>query len=235
MKTTLLFLGFLGAALLLQGCSGNALYSDEELTWQDSRFVRGKVITTYDISFDDSIETVLVLIHGDGAEFMTHRVIAPKSLNLEGSVWNAYSGDIVDIYRGKGGEWDDMQTLGSLEEDYQNALPAHRPQVLGVVCRDGEEGCEMNNSPQTTIGFGRKMHDATDYRGVVAESKQTIYPIEIPAGLTFGLVDYTSHYAKNGISADYEEPPEEQQQPHEDRCTGVLHRLTFGLHGRCGL
>ena len=121
------------------------------------------------------------------------------------------------------------------EKHLQNAVPAHRPQVLGVVCRDGEEGCEINTTPQTTIGFGRKMHDANDYRGVVAEAKQKIYPQEIPAGLTYGLVDYTSHYAKEGISAEVEEPPEEQQQPHEDRCGGALHRLTLGLHGRCGL
>ena len=232
MKTTLLFLGFLGAALLLQGC-GSSLYSNEELQWQNSRLIRGKVIAKY--NFDDSMELVMILVHGDGFEMATRLAIAPKSLNLEGSVWNAYSGDIVDIYGGKGDEWDGTDWVVTAKKDFKNAAPHHRPQVLGVVCRDGEEGCEMNDSPQTTIGFGRKMHDANDYRGVEAESKQTIYPQEIPAGLTFGLVDYTSHYAKNGISAEVEDPPEEQQQPHEDRCTGVLHRLTFGLHGRCGL
>ena len=234
MKATLLFLGFLGAALLLQGC-GSSLYSNEEMQWQDSRLVRGKVISTQDASFNDSMEIVLVLTHADGFEFATEMAVVPKSLNLEGSSFNMYSGDIVDIYTGKGPEWDDMQLISTYEKSYQNADPAFRPQVLGIVCRDGEEGCEVNTSPQTTIGFGRKMHDANDYRGVEAESKQTIYPQEIPAGLTFGLVDYTSHYAKNGISADYEEPPEEQQQPHEDRCGGALHRLTLGLHGRCGL
>ena len=229
MKTTLLFLGFLGAALLLQGCSGSALYTDEEMQWQDSRFMRGKVTATYDVSFDDSMEHVQVAVHADGWEMAFQHVLAPKSLNLEGSF--GYSGDIVDIYTGKGTEWDDIILRSTREEHLQNTDRAHQPQVLGVVCRD----CEINKTPQTTIGFGRKMHDANDYRGVVAESKQKIYPQEIPAGLTYGLVDYTSHYAKNGISADYEEPPEEQQQPHEDRCGGALHRLTLGLHGRCGL
>ena len=234
MKTTLLFLGFLGAALLLQGCSGSALYTDEEMQWQDSRLMRGKVIGTHDVSFDDSMEHVQVLVHGDGWEQAYQLVLAPKSLNIEGSTW-MYSGDIVDIYTGKGTEWDDTILTSTHEKHLQNAVPAHRPQVLGIVCRDGEEGCEINKTPQTTIGFGRKMHDANDYRGVEAESKQKIYPQEIPAGLTYGLVDYTSHYAKEGISADYEEPPEEQQQPHEDRCGGFWHRLTLGLHGRCGL
>ena len=233
MKTTLLFLGFLGAALLLQGC-GSSLYSNEELQWQNSRLLRGKVIGKYEASFDDSMEIVLVAVHGDGFEMASRLVLAPKSLNIEGSVFPT-RGDIVDIYGGKGDEWDGTDWVVTVKKKFKNAVPAHRPQVLGIVCRDGEDGCEMNDSPQTTIGFGRKMHDANDYRGVEAESKQKIYPQEIPAGLTMGLVDYTSHYAKNGISADYEEPPEEQQQPHEDRCTGVLHRLTFGLHGRCGL
>ena len=234
MKTTLLFLGFLGAALLLQGCSGSALYTDEEMQWQDSRFMRGKVIATHDVSFDDSMEHLQVLVHGDGWEQAYQLVLAPKSLNIEGSTW-MYSGDIVDIYNGKGTGWDDAILTSTHEKHSQNVAPEHRPQLLGIVCRDGEDGCEINKTPQTTIGFGRKMHDANDYRGVEAESKQKIYPQEIPAGLTFGLVDYTSHYAKEGISADYEEPPEEQQQPHEDRCTGFLHRLTLGLHGRCGL
>ena len=228
MKTTLLFWGFLGAAILLQGC-GSSLYSNEEMQWQDSRLVRGQVISTHDVSFDDSMEIVLLATHTDGWEIATEMAVVPKSLNLEGGF--GYSGDIVDIYNGKGPEWDDMQLISTYEKSYQNANPAYRPQVLGVVCRD----CEINKTPQTTIGFGRKMHDANDYRGVEAESKQKIYPQEIPAGLTFGLVDYTSHYAKEGISAEVEEPPEEQQQPHEDRCGGFWHRLTLGLHGRCGL
>ena len=230
MKTTLLFLGFLGAALLLQGCTSKAVYTDEELTWQDSRLMRGKVISTHDVSFDDSMEHVIVAVHLDGWEQVYQHVLAPKSLNIEGSAW-MYSGDIVDIYTGKGTEWDDIILRSTREEHLQNTAPAHQPQVLGVVCRDDEDGCEINTTPQTTIGFGRKMHDANDYRGVVAEAKQKIYPQEVPIILTSGLVDYTSHYAKEGISAGYEEPPEEQQQPHEDRCTNVLHWVKLG----CGL
>ena len=231
MKTTLLFLGFLGAALLLQGCSGSAVYTDEEMQWQDSRLMRGKVIATHDVSFDDSMEHVQVLVHTDGWEMALQLVLAPKSLNLEGSAWNIYSGDIVDIYTGKGHEWDDTILTSTHEKHLQDAAVAHQPQVLGIVCREDEEGCKINDSPQTTIGFGRKMHDANDYRGVVAEAKQKIYPQEVPIILTHGLVDYTSSYAKEGISAGYEELPEEQQQPHEDRCTNVLHWVKLG----CGL
>ncbi len=57
------------------------------------------------------------------------------------------------------------------------------------------------------LGFGYKMRDANDYRGVVAEAKQTSYPHEVPEGFRLDGEKYTSSYVRRGISMEYKDPP----------------------------
>ena len=51
------------------------------------------------------------------------------------------------------------------------------------------------------------MRDANDYRGVVAEAKQTSYPHEVPEGFRLDGEKYTSSYVRRGISMEYKDPP----------------------------
>ncbi len=220
----ILSLLLLSGALLVQGCaSAQSVNSPEQLSWESSRFVRGEVGWIYDVRFpvhfDDSMELVGVTIHQDGVTFSSAGFLASKNLDLQ-------RGDIVDFYLLSYAEGIFM---GDELEHLENIAPHKRSQAIGVVCRVVDEDCEINTSPQTTIGFGRKMRDANDYRGVTAEAKQTIYPHEIPDGFRLGGEKYTSSYVRRGISMEYEDPPKTQQQPHPDLCDAstVRERLAF--------
>ena len=226
-KTLIITALTLGAAALLGGCgaplsftaeAGKENMPKENREWQASRFVRGmyQMSAFFDKTEIEGMTTQQFDIKQSG--FLggkgIHRVgfPVPDSLNLK-------AGDIVDIYNGP----NPFDQRG--DDKVYLETPAHlRSQVLAVVCRRGEPECEPDSKPQLTLGWGRKMRGAHEYKGVAAEAKQRIYPSEIGRGSgglekTFGVAGVSS-YAKKGIAADYEDPPEEQQQPHAALCDG---------------
>ena len=212
MKKLLLMVFVSASALLAAGCASSPkdLYSEVQLDWQSSRFMRGEVrISSWRGTDIKGMELKVVYLGLDSGLAQGREVVVlpvPKSLNLQ-------SGDIIDVYRG--GEMDEKEYL---------ARPQHlRTQVLGIVCRHDEKGCDYNTTPQLTIGWGRKMRSANEYQGVAAEAKQKIYPGEFNRTDIFTPgwgKPLTTSYARKGISADYEDPPATQQQPHPALCEG---------------
>ena len=217
MKKLLLMVFVSAAALLAAGCASmeryNSAYSEVQRDWQSSRFMRGEVGPNVWVK-DTDIEGVklqVIFIYrtpsGAGA-FEAAWVVVPESLNLQND-------DIVDVYVG-------THTFFISDDDYLSQPENLRTQVLGIVCRGDDAGCERNSTPQLTIGWGRKMRGANEYQGVVAEAKQRIYPGEIDRGDTgLGVYNLTTSYAAKGIAADYEDPPTTQQQPHPALCAGL--------------
>ena len=217
-------------ALAGGGCAMSAaevknLKLPEQIKWAESRFVRGRV--TYAIgllSTNTKISgmetkgfhlTPITFFRGIGGYegFESVNIRVPEVLKLE-------MDDIVDIYLGASyyDAVDDDEIFLSLPEE-------QRSQVLGVVCRDDEEGCDADSTPQTTLGYGRKMRGAHEYQGVAAEAKQRIYPSEIDNGIFFKP---GSTYASKGLAVDYEDPPEEQQQPYPKECNGSFMKGYWG-------
>ena len=213
MKKLLLMVFVSAAAMLAAGCasSGKDAYSEAQIDWQESRFVRG-IVAAYNWRGTDveGMEVKTVYLARDkglsqGREWLG--ILAPESLNLQG-------GDIIDVYYG-------LNNYGGGEKAWLATPDNLRTTLLGIVCRRDEKGCDYNTTPQLTIGWGRKMRGANEYQGVAAEAKQRIYPGEgNRARLNFWKPQITTSYARKGISADYEDPPATQQQPHPALCEG---------------